>query len=274
MAYDGFLVVKIGSMALIDRDNNDIDYNKFARIGRELLPGMILVSSGAAEIGRLDYIKRRGIELKGKNDEIKTDYAAQGQAILMSTYRSSVNSAYGVRQLLVEHQHFNDKNKREHIKGLLTRCAEQNAIPIINYNDAVSFEETRKLEIQSLRAHGEKTVELIDNDETAAQIACLMKAKTLLILTTVNGIYTDPARPETLAGEISGATPQEVVDNIEEYKKLCVGASRIGAGGARAKLEFAKEPVLAGAAVIIANAKYKIQDILSGAVPHTRLGVR
>ena len=43
------LVVKIGSMALIRREDNDIDYNLFSRLGGELRPGMALVSSGAPE---------------------------------------------------------------------------------------------------------------------------------------------------------------------------------------------------------------------------------
>ena len=41
------LVGKIGSMALISREDNDMDYNIIARIGRELRPGMVWVSSGA-----------------------------------------------------------------------------------------------------------------------------------------------------------------------------------------------------------------------------------
>ena len=87
MEYQFDLVGKIGSMALIRREDNDIDYNIFARLGAELKPGMIWVTSGAAEIGRLDYIKRTGHELNGKADEIKADYAAQGQSILMQNYR-------------------------------------------------------------------------------------------------------------------------------------------------------------------------------------------
>ena len=44
------LVVKIGSMALIRREDNDIDYNLFSRLSGELRPGMAVVSSGATEI--------------------------------------------------------------------------------------------------------------------------------------------------------------------------------------------------------------------------------
>ena len=52
MQYDFDLVGKIGSMALIRREDADIDYNIFSRLGSELKPGMIWVTSGAAEIGR------------------------------------------------------------------------------------------------------------------------------------------------------------------------------------------------------------------------------
>ena len=88
------LVGKIGSMALIRREEKDIDYNIFSRLGAELRPGMIWVSSGAVEIGRLDYIKRTGHELTGNPDEVKTDYSAQGQAILMENYRRFIAGQY------------------------------------------------------------------------------------------------------------------------------------------------------------------------------------
>ena len=108
MKYDVELVGKIGSMALIREKEHDIDYNVFSRIGSELCPGMIWVSSGAVEIGRLDYIKRTGQELTGPKQDIMTDYSAQGQTILMEEYRRYIPSKYSVRQLLVEHVHFND----------------------------------------------------------------------------------------------------------------------------------------------------------------------
>mgnify|MGYP007112339402 CR=1 FL=1 len=105
MDYQFDLVGKIGSMALIRKEDKDIDYNIFSRLGAELKPGMIWVTSGATEIGRLDYLKRTGCELCGSDDEIKADYAAQGQSILMQNYRQFIHQEYGVRQLLVEHTH-------------------------------------------------------------------------------------------------------------------------------------------------------------------------
>ena len=132
MDYRFELVGKIGSMALIRKEDQDIDYNIFSRLGAELKPGMIWVTSGATEIGRLDYIKRTGCELCGDPEQDKTDYAAQGQSILMQNYRQFIAPEYGVRQLLVEHTHFNDPEKREHIRRLLIRAAQQQTIPIVN----------------------------------------------------------------------------------------------------------------------------------------------
>lgn len=267
------LVGKIGSMALIDRKHNDIDYNKFARISRQLKPGMIWVTSGATEIGRLDYLRRSGRELCGEPEEIKTDYAAQGQAVLMQTYRTFVNDKYSLRQVLVEHHHFNDESKRRHIKEMLLRCADQNAIPIINYNDAVSAEENRKMEIKKLKEKNGKALELVDNDETASQIACLVRAKTLLILSTLDGIYRDVNDASSLIREIGGDTAQQVVENIDKVKQCCKGSSRAGANGAYAKLEYIKPCVLAGTEVIIACADYDIDQILAGNVPRTVIRV-
>ena len=267
--YDVELVGKIGSMALINREYGDIDYNTIARISRELRPGMIWVTSGATEIGRLDYIRRNGVELEGDETLIKTDYSAQGQAILMQNYRTFIDERYSVRQILVEHQHFNDEVKADNLRNLLLRCPAQNAIPIINYNDAVCAEENRRFEITSLQKKLDKVIQGVDNDETASHIACLVKAKRLIILTSVNGIYRNPEDPSTLVDTITGSTVDEVLGAIDEYKACCKGTSRKGSGGAEKKLEYVKEPIEYGAEVYIANAKYSLSDIIEGRVPRT-----
>ena len=273
MKFDVELVGKIGSMALIDREDKIIDYTRVARLSRELRPGWIWISSGATEIGRLDYIMRAGKELPDTEDS-KTDYAAQGQAILMQTYRQYVDSKYSVRQILVEHNHFNDDARREHLLRLLLRCREQNAIPIINYNDALSSAENRRMELAALSLAKPNVHEYYDNDETAAQVALLVHAKTLLILTSADGIYADPNDPSTLIEEIGGKDAYELEQNIEEAQTHCDGASRKGANGARAKLGYVKDAALQGTTVYIANGKYSIADILAGNVRRTAIRLR
>ena len=267
------LVVKIGSMALIQKEEGAIDYNIFQRLGGALRPGMILVTSGATEIGRLDYLQRTGHELGGLTEQDKVDYSAQGQTILMNAYRQFVRPEYGIRQVLVEHTHFNDPLRREHIHRLLVRAAEQGVIPIINYNDPVSDEEVRKMELASRRAVGEEVVECVDNDETAEVVASLVGAKNLILLTSTEGIYLDRNDPSTLVRLVTGSTIEEVRQRTQELMQHCIGASRAGANGARAKLAFALRAVEHGTNVIIGHARYNISDLMAGRVPCTRLGV-
>ena len=267
------LVIKIGSMALIRKQDNDIDYNILSRLSSELKPGVALVSSGAVEIGRLDYAKRRGRALAGQSEADMTDYAAQGQAILMSQYRQFIRPEYSVRQVLVEHTHFNDPAKREHIRGLLLRAAEQDAIPIINYNDPVSAVEIRKLELSALRESSDTVVECVDNDETAAVIAELVGAKTLVILHSAEGIYRDPKDPSTLVESVGGANPDELEAGIRTLQESCVGASRAGAQGARAKLEYIIPAARRGTVVIIGHSRHRVSELMSGAVPCTRIAL-
>jgi len=267
---NNIIVIKIGSMAMVNDEKNDVNYNIIAKLSRQLKPNMILVSSGATEIGRLDYIKRTGQELSGNIDDIKADYASQGQAVLMGLYRSFIDSRLSVRQILVEHQHFNDEKKKQHLKSLLYRCASQNAIPIINYNDSISSEENRKMEIQALKSKNSKTVECIDNDETATQIAICVNAKYLILFTSVDGIYSDINNPLSLIKQISG-TKEQVLHKLDELKSHCNGASRKGSNGALAKLEYIKSAIENNIHVIIASPKFTIQSIIDDKVPCTQI---
>lgn len=267
------LVIKIGSMALIRKEDNDIDYNIFSRLASQLRPGMILVSSGATEIGRVDYIKRTGQELYGDPEQCKTDYSSQGQAILMETYRRFTDPKYSLRQVLVEHNHFNDPAKRRHLKELLDRAAKQLAIPVINYNDCVSDEENRKMELMDLhnRLPEEDIVECVDNDETAAVVSELVHSPKLILLTSVPGILMDPSDPSSLIRNVSAKDAEELDRKITELQGHCHGASRAGANGAGAKLEYARRCALNGTHVIIGSPRYRLAEMIHNEVPCTHI---
>ena len=268
------IVGKVGSMALIRQEDNDVNYNIIARLASELRPGMVWVTSGAAEIGRVDYMRRHKRPIEEDRLDAKTDYASQGQMILMQNYRQFIAPEFSVRQILVEHQHFNDPEKREHIRRLLLRCAAQDAIPIVNYNDPVSVEENRRFELAHLRDHGAEPVECVDNDETAAVIAELLGADILVIMTSADGLYADPSDRSTLIREIIAGEPDELERIINKMKDSCRGASRAGANGMAAKLQYVLRPAKAGARVIIGNAKYRIHDLIEGNAPRTFIGLR
>ncbi|MDR0855333.1 MAG: uridylate kinase [Christensenellaceae bacterium] len=275
MTFNCELVGKVGSAALADRENNDLNYNVLCKIARELRPGFVWVTSGAAEIGRLDYLRRNdGVLMEGSREEIKTDCAAQGQSVLMATYRQFAPPYLSLRQFLVEHSHFNDPAKREHLKDALVRCFSQKAVPIINYNDPVSNEETRKTEIHALKEKGIPVVECVDNDETASKIALLLHAKYLLIYTSTDGILYDPADASSLIREITASTPAGLATEINKCKMYCDGKTTAGTGGALAKLSYVEEAAMLGTTVFISSPKYKISDILSANAPSTRIKLK
>ena len=274
MKFDCELVGKIGSMALINRELEEVDYNTFSRIGKYLKPGHIWVSSGAVEIGKIDYYKRNNKFLEPENDVMKSLYASQGQCILMENYRKFIKPEYSVRQILLEHSHFNDKEKSDYIKTLLLESVKQKAIPIINYNDSVSNDEILKMELNEVRKNQDEVAECVDNDETASRLSILLKSKYLLILTSAEGLLRDSNDPSSLIKTVEGKNSEELIDNMNGLLELCNGASRKGANGMLAKLQYIQEPIKNGTTVIIGSPKYSIPDLIEGKVNRTIFQVR
>lgn len=272
--YDCELVGKIGSMALIDREINELNYNAFSRIGKYLRPGYVWVSSGAVEIGKIDYYKRNDKYLEPENDIAKSLYASQGQCILMENYRRFIKPEYSVRQILLEHSHFNDREKSEYIKTLLLETMKQNAIPIINYNDSVSNDEILKMELSEVRKNQGTAAECIDNDETASRLSILLKSKYLVILTSAEGLLKDAHDTNSLIRAVEGKNIDELLDNMNGLFHLCNGTSRKGANGMLAKLQYIQEPIKNGTTVIIGSPKYSIPDLIEGNVNRTIFRVR
>jgi glutamate 5-kinase len=129
------------------------------------------------------------------------------------------------------------------------------------------------MELASLREAGQGAYECVDNDETAAVIAGLVHAKTLVILTSTEGIYRDPKDPSTLVREVSAKDPGTLEKAICALQSHCKGASRAYANGAFAKLEYIKKPAMQGTEVHIGHARHRISDLLSGKAPHTRIAL-
>jgi glutamate 5-kinase len=261
--FDFDMVVKIGSIAMVRKADGDIDYNILSRLARELKPGYILVTSGAGEIGRIDYMQRNGGRgLKGGEEEIKTTYCAQGQPILMETYRRFVSPQYSIRQVLVEHSHFNDEKKAAHIKDLLFSAANQNAIPIVNYNDAVSSTETIKFELSRLKKKRYNVTDYVENDETAVVITRLAGARLLVMLSDIDGVYLGPDAP---VRDVTANSFEEMSEKIDGLISSCGDPSDPGA----LKLNYVRQALGCGATVIVANAKNSLSDILGGHVPRS-----
>ena len=74
--------------------------------------------------------------------------------------------------------------------------------------------------------------------------------------------------------DVFGDNLEEVEAQVRELQQSCVGASRSGANGAGAKLEYAMQSVRNGTTVIIGHARHHISDLVEGRVPCTRIGLK
>ena len=192
----------------------------------------------------------------------------------MENYRKFIKPEYSVRQILLEHSHFNDIEKSAYIKTLLLESMKQKAIPIINYNDSVSNGEILKMELNKVRKSQESVAECIDNDETASRLSVLLKSRYLLILTSSEGLLKDAHNPASLIKAVEGKNVDDLLVNMKELFQLCDGASRKGANGMFAKLQYIQEPLKNGTIVIIGSPKYSIPDLINGNVNRTIFRVR
>ena len=84
----------------------------------------------------------------------------------------------------------------------------------------------------------------------------------------------NPQDNNSLIKEVTGKNVYELLDSIDELKKCCIGASREGANGMKAKLEYISKPIKNGTTVIIGHSKYKLKDLITGSVERTIFRVK
>ncbi len=249
----GRIVVKIGTSSLVHANTGRLDYGKMERFARALSDlqnqgrEVVLVSSGAIRMGK--SILRT--EEEGKQTEWLMALAAVGQGRLMMVYEK-LFSEYGktVAQMLLTRESIISTRYRQYTKNTLSLLLEQKVIPIINENDSVSSEE--------IIAY----VGAADNDTLSAYVAKLIDADLLIILSDIDGLYTDDPRKDPDASIISEV---DVIDaGIEKMGKG--SGTSFGTGGMATKIEAAKIATKHGTDVIIVNGKRidNIRDAVNG----------
>ena len=127
------------------------------------------------------------------------------------------------------------------------------AIPIINENDSVSTEEIQ---------HG-------DNDQLSGEVACLIEANYLIILTDQNGIYKEDPKKNAATKLIKEINIKE----LDVYDIKFGKPGEFGRGGMETKLKAAKNYLKETNEVWIANGKTSniILDILDGKGQGTKI---
>lgn len=169
------IVVKLGTGVLSKPAGKSLDIAQFARIASECAAlrkeghDCILVSSAAIAAGvRVMGLAARPDDLPGKQA-----CAAAGQPELMRLYAASFRKhGVNVAQLLLTHGDTDSLSRRQNARNTIDRLLSNGILPVINENDSVAVEELR----------------FGDNDRLSAEVALLVGASRLLILTSVDGL--------------------------------------------------------------------------------------
>ncbi len=225
------IVVKVGSALLtreIEGEGRFLDFIVFELIARQIdslladKKDVLIVSSGAMAAGAM----RLGRGALPEKVTEKQAWAALGQPQLMQHYEQAFKP-YGrvVAQVLLTHEDLEDRRRYINARRTLNLLTELGTVPVVNENDVIASEEIR----------------VGDNDTLSAQVASLVGADLLIILTVVEGLMKDG----------------EVIDTVEkidsEITALSGGpGSSVGIGGMGTKLEAARMAGAMGIPTVIA----------------------
>ena len=243
------IVIKIGSSSLQHPETGDLDYTKLDVLVRELCnlrnqgKDVVLVSSGAIAVGK-KAIGKHAVILESKKMGFKQACAAIGQARLMMTYQKLFAEYNQIAaQILMTKNILTDEVNRTNAFNTFTELLRLGVIPIVNENDTVSTYEILL---------DDDDVLIGDNDTLSAIVASLINADLLILLSDIDGLYTDDPRKNPDSKFI------EFVDRLDE-KYMNMGkestGSSVGTGGMNTKMTAAKIATSAGADMIIANSK-------------------
>mgnify|MGYP002401223117 FL=1 len=229
------IVVKIGSSSLTSEEGG-LNRERIAYFAAELAAlheqgcPLILVTSGAVAAG----FRQIGYATRPKAVHEKQAAAAVGQALLMQAYQEAFGEyGIGVAQILLTRADFSNRKRIQNALKTIEELLRLHIIPIINENDTVATDE---LELK-----------FGDNDKLSALVAAMTKAGKLVMITDMDGLYTEDPRKNPEAVKI------ERVDQIsEEIMQLAGGAgSAVGTGGMRSKIEAARISMRGGVRAFI-----------------------
>lgn len=235
------IVVKIGSSSLQHKETGDLDYTKLDVLVRELCDmrnrgkDVVLVTSGAIAVGK-KAVHIKEFEDPGENQiAVKQACAAVGQARLMMTYQK-IFAEYNqvAAQILMTKNTIVDNLNRYNAHNTFSELFNLGVIPVVNENDTVATYE----------------IEFGDNDSLSAIVAALVDADLLILLSDIDGLYTDDPRRNENAEFIE--VVEELTDELMEMGKSSTGSS-VGTGGMNTKLIAAKIATSSNIDMVIAN---------------------
>ncbi len=211
---------------------------------------VILVSSGAVASGR------SMVPCPPRKDPVSERQllSSVGQVKLLSIY-STLFEAHDITiaQVLVTKEDFRTREHYLNMKNCLSVLLDNNIVPIINENDAVSV----------------TALMFTDNDELAGLVSTMMNTQAFFILSNVDGVFSgDPKDKDSFLIEKIESAATDLSAYVTTQK------SNFGRGGMLTKGRVAQNTAAAGIAVHIANGTrdHVIADLAENNenVPHTR----
>ena len=210
---------------------------------------VVVVSSGAISCG-LGLIPIKG----GLSETVELQAAsAVGQGRLFHRYyRLFADEGVTAAQVLLTSYDIEGRSQYLNARNTLMKLLEWGIVPIVNENDTTSADEIR---------YG-------DNDFLAAQVAILVKADELMLLTDTEGLYTSDPSVDASARLVEEVTDRSLLDEIDAGG----AGSAIGSGGMKSKIVAAEMATTANIGVVIANGSRPgvVSDIAAGEKVGTR----
>ncbi len=244
------LVVKIGSVLLVEPDSGAIRRDWLDGLCDDIIAlrargtEVVLVSSGAIAVGR----QLLGIERDGLMLEEKQASAAIGQIRLAHAWQEALaRHDVTVAQVLLTLADTEERRRHLNARNTIETLLRLGAVPVINENDTVATEEIR----------------FGDNDRLAARVAQMISADTLVLLSDIDGLYSEDPR-----NNINAEFIYQVAEITPEIIAMAGSAPPgYSSGGMVTKLDAARIALGAGCAMAIADGKRRqpLKAILDGA---------
>lgn len=230
-------VIKVGSSLLTD-DGRGLDQQIIEQWTAQIASllddqrEVVLVSSGSIAEG----LARLNISHRPKRVDQLQAAAAIGQMGLIKAYESGFDRFNKLTaQILLTHDDLADRKRYLNARGTLATLLSHGVLPIVNENDTVTTDEIR----------------LGDNDTLGAQVANLIDADVLVILTDQEGLFDkDPrSNPDARLLERANASDEAILALAGP------AGSSLGSGGMRTKVLAAERAAQTGTTTVIANGR-------------------
>ncbi len=236
------IVIKIGSSSLIHQETGGLDYLKLEKLVRIICDlknqdkDVVLVSSGAIGVGAMSL----GLQKKPKTTSLRQACAAVGQGQLMMIYQKLFYEYHRTAaQVLLTFDVISSDERRKNAINTFEELLQLDVVPIVNENDTVAIDEL------------DDSVAFGDNDTLSAIVASMIHADLLILLTDIDGLYTDDPRSHPEARLIP------VVERIDDrIRKMAKDAgSSLGTGGMTTKIAAARIAANSDSDMVIVSGK-------------------